>query len=356
MKEIESNYKPSEEGLKSKERLVVRFSGITISGRSGTGKTVSAEDLADLYSIPHERNIKTGQLMRKITGSGQISTGFMERDMEIDKKLDKMQREIILNSSPKNPFVLEGRLAGLIASEEKLKNPNLNVVSILFVAPSEIRIKRIFKRHVEDSKEKILILEADLNNALLSMASPEHISSILTDLNEEKKKAGMTLNDVGAQEKEREEKDLARWRKLYPRLGGIDPFNPANMDKQGKPIYDLIVNTKAPVNQVINEIHQKLKLEHFVISRDDFGPGDAGERSFQTIAQGATCEAYKDKTKKETCGKFSIGTVDIDISANLELFPYCGEQHAKQLEKDLILELKEKGKITVPGRNGFGRN
>lgn len=262
--------KPSEESLHTKEILIPKFGGITISGRSGTGKTVTAERLAELYSIPKERNIKTGQLVREITDSGQESQGFIKRAEYVDKEMDRMQRDIIRNSSPENPLLLEGRLAGVIANEERRKNPELIVVSILFVAQSEVRLKRILKRHKEDGLEKIQGLEIELDNTLKSHASADLVSSILDAINGEKSK-GISIKTVRAQEREREEKDLARWRKHHPQLEGIDPFNPAyvvkepGIKKKGakergeREFYDFIINTgELSVEATVKQINSFL--------------------------------------------------------------------------------------------------
>lgn len=90
------------------------------------------------------------------------------------------------------------------------------------------------------------------------------------------------------------------------------------------------------------------------IRREDFGPGYAGDWSYQTVLAGAMCVSYIDENKTE-CGKPSVGTVDVDIRATLDLFPYCSAEHAERLELDLVEEIEAQGRFTVPGRNGFGR-
>ncbi len=90
------------------------------------------------------------------------------------------------------------------------------------------------------------------------------------------------------------------------------------------------------------------------IRREDFGSGYAGDCSYRTVIAGVACVSYIDEVKTE-CGNPSVGTVDVDIRASLELFPYCSTEHARQLELDLVKEIEAQGGSTVPGRNGFGR-
>lgn len=280
--------RPTRESLPTKEILITKFSVVTISGRSGTGKTVTAEGLAELYSIPEERNKKTGQLMREITESGQESQGFIDRAEYVDKKLDRMQRELIRNSTPENPLLLEGRLAGVIANEERRKNPELIIASLLFVAPSAIRMERILKRHLEDNPE-LQRLKIELDNALKSDATPELVASILHDI----KSREINLKTVKDQEKEREQKDLARWRKHHPQLEGIDPFDPSYVVLESKSkitgrtrergereFYDFIIHTgdlsvEATVRQINSllirkKLVEKIKRQNFPQSGDIF--------------------------------------------------------------------------------------
>jgi len=90
------------------------------------------------------------------------------------------------------------------------------------------------------------------------------------------------------------------------------------------------------------------------IERENFGPGTAGDWAYQTIAGGATCVAFIDDEKTE-CGQKAIGTVDVDIRGDLDLFPHCTDEHAKLLTDQLVQEIENNGGYTVPSRNGFGR-
>ena len=242
----------SGENPTTKEILIPRFGVITISGRSGTGKTAVAEALAQMYSIPPERNIKTGQLFRNISQSGQEIQGFYEREEFIDHEMDKRQRELIQASSPDSPLMLEGRLAGFIASQEKLSNPRLEneVISLLFTAPARVRMKRILKRYLNDK-------HLEIEQALLNMASPEEIEKMYGGLREQKRT--MTTEWITNMERRRERKDLARWRKVHKQLTGIDPFSPNNRDNKGNRIYNFVISTGTKtVDEVVETINEIL--------------------------------------------------------------------------------------------------
>ena len=90
------------------------------------------------------------------------------------------------------------------------------------------------------------------------------------------------------------------------------------------------------------------------IRREDFGPGRAGDWAYQTILGGAICLTYVDDEKTE-CGQIATGTVDVDIRGDLDLFPFCTNEHGIILTKQLVEEIERNGSSTTPSRNGFGR-
>ncbi|OGH48077.1 MAG: hypothetical protein A3A51_02785 [Candidatus Levybacteria bacterium RIFCSPLOWO2_01_FULL_39_10] len=99
---------------------------------------------------------------------------------------------------------------------------------------------------------------------------------------------------------------------------------------------------------------ERLTEQTVDVKREAFGPGFAGEWAYQTILGGATCETYIDGGKNK-CGKKALGTVDVDIAGNLDLFPYCTEDHAVKLTSQLVGEIENNGNHTMPFRNGFER-
>lgn len=67
--------------------------GILISGPSGTGKTTLAELIAQVYKIPETRNIKIGEIIRRLSGNERV-VSIIERDPVVDKIVDDLQRHI----------------------------------------------------------------------------------------------------------------------------------------------------------------------------------------------------------------------------------------------------------------------
>lgn len=199
------------EGVESKEKLQLAVAVITLSGPSGTGKTSAAKILEQRIFETTKTNIvfiKAGELFREKVKqiSGQEMLTYAQRDFEVDKWIDDIQAQQIRKASLQHPLLLEGRLAGIIAREQKNKISNLSVVSILFTANPSTRYLRILRREREDHPN-------------------------------------LTFKDIKRLTTEREQGDLARWREMHPQLKGFNPFNKTGKDNVGNPIYDLIVDT-----------------------------------------------------------------------------------------------------------------
>lgn len=331
----------------SNEILLPRFGGITISGSSGTGKTALMKILTNDYSIDSARSFKTGEKMRQITGVGQASRGFMQRDRKVDREIDKWQEDVIRGADIHNPFILEGRLAGFISNN----TPEANVVSILLTAPNHERMKRILKRAKQDSFKKIAELEYEQYKALSLDEEPAVIEDInVRLLAEQTEYKSLTLKKIKRLEKERENADLKRWQEEHPELRGVFPFHPGNKTADGKPIYDIVISTNGlSVKQVTERVSAELKKLGKLVSSKDFGRGKAGQISFSAVLNEVPCEAFIGETKNQ-CGNIPIGTIDADIGASFDVFPYCREEHALILEKALRAETH-----SSLGRNGNGR-
>lgn len=193
----------------SQSPLELRVGCLTISGESGTGKTVIAEMLANRYGIPSNRNLKVGDLFRTIVGTPVV--GYVDRELTLDRQLDRLQAQIINDADPTQPFILEGRLAGVIASEEIRRAEENNetppsVVRLLFTGDELIRAQRVWRREVQTNPD-------------------------------------LTLEQVLEQGRERLRGDNQQWSKLHPQLAGIHPHSSLNQDNEGNPIYDLVVDT-----------------------------------------------------------------------------------------------------------------
>ena len=176
---------------------------ILISGPSRTGKTSAANLLADRYGI---RNVKIGEEFRKRTG---IDTSqFVNRDPAIDQEMDAFQVEMISSATSDNPFILEARLAAFLASKTRGKM-NLPVVTVLFWAPEAVRMERQLRKVRRDQPERMV-----------------------------------TLEDLTRGEQERVARDLELWKYVHPELDEKNVFDPNLTDAEGKPVYDLVIDTR----------------------------------------------------------------------------------------------------------------
>jgi cytidylate kinase len=177
---------------------------ILISGPSRTGKTTTAELLAARYGID---KVKIGEEFRKLTG---IDTSkFVDRPEDLDRQIDETQSRLIREATPDKPFILEARLAAYLASKERQIRPDLPIITVLFWAPEHVRMERQLRKVRRD----------DPNTRL-------------------------TLEDLRDGEREREARDLQLWEAVHPDIKGKNIFDPDLTDDHGKPVYDLVVDTR----------------------------------------------------------------------------------------------------------------
>ena len=271
MKERNPESESQKESLPNKEILVPFFGGLTVSGKSGTGKTSAMEILGDLYRIHPKRMFKGGETMREKTDV------YARRAKKHDIDIDQSQREFIRSADPQNPFIDEGRLAGFLATQELDKNPNLNVVRILFVASSAVRMNRLFNRRRSHNAKDINRLESELEIAYVNNAEPEEVIFLQETLQDLKSKT-FTLNSIRGEEVKRETDDMAQWKRIHPELQDIDDIfnpsfarvviNPAEINvfnKKGIKFYDFAVNTsRISVEEAAIEVNLQLKRMELV--------------------------------------------------------------------------------------------
>ena len=192
---------------------------ILISGPSRTGKTTAASILAERYGL---RSIKIGEMFRDETG---IDTSkWVGREREVDERMDRYQAALIRDATSDEPFILEARLAAFLASKERRANPDLPVVTVLFWAPESVRMERQLRKVRRDDPD-----------------SP------------------LTIEQLRDGEREREARDLALWRDVHPELDDQSVFDPGLTDPGGRPVYDLVVDTRIGMpNACANEVHDYL--------------------------------------------------------------------------------------------------
>ena len=102
-----------------------------------------------------------------------------------------------------------------------------------------------------------------------------------------------------------------------------------------------------------NRPQQEVVINSNVIKRSDFGPGDAGERSWNLINNKATCEAIVGGKK---CGLPAIQVLNYDVLGDLECLPICGDEHCQEVRTTIERELESQGRSTAFGINGWGRS
>jgi len=114
---------------------------------------------------------------------------------------------------------------------------------------------------------------------------------------------------------------------------------------------DLTLDIKLLYNSEMNFQERKIKRGKENFSRDQFGPGIAGEKAYRIISSGAECEAILSPNKK--CGKRGIMTLDFDVLGELEQLVSCGDEHMELMKEIVDRDLGERK--TVFGINGWGR-
>lgn len=177
---------------------------ILISGPSRTGKTTTAELLAARYGID---KVKIGEEFRKLTG---IDTAkFVDRPEELDRQIDESQSRRIRQATADKPFILEARLAAYLASRERQLQPDLPIITVLFWAPEHVRMERQLRKVRRDDPQTKL-----------------------------------TLEDLRDGEREREARDLEKWKAVHPDIDDKNVFDPQLSDDNGKAVYDLVVDTR----------------------------------------------------------------------------------------------------------------
>lgn len=116
---------------------------ITISGTPGSGKTTVARLLAQRLGVPH---VYAGDIYRAEAEKRGISlaelNALAERDHSIDRALDASMAAYARSGG----VVLEGRLAGFIADEERV-----DALKVWLTASDAVRAERVAGREGQNT-------------------------------------------------------------------------------------------------------------------------------------------------------------------------------------------------------------
>jgi hypothetical protein len=98
---------------------------------------------------------------------------------------------------------------------------------------------------------------------------------------------------------------------------------------------------------------QEKAPKYNLVSRENFGPGMAGEKAFLAIASGAVCESKT--THKDKQNPLGDRTVGFDIGGAYDFVVVCSEACEQAVRNIIEKELLELGRVPSFDKNGFGR-
>lgn len=119
---------------------------ITVSGNSGSGKSLGARSIAKTFNLKH---VKAGEILRELAKMKKISVVKMSeiREPEVDYKMDKRSLKLAMEGN----VVLDARLSGWVAGDWA-------DVKIFYECPLDVKTKRVAKRDnisVEEALERL---------------------------------------------------------------------------------------------------------------------------------------------------------------------------------------------------------
>ena len=216
-------FTPAQELPVAKEKWKINAALVIIIGKPGTGKTITANKMKEMYGL---KIYKAGQNIRTESGANTAQVQYVDRPVAEDLSIDKQQIEIIRNSTPENPKLIESHLGAWLAFQYRQEN-KYPIVVIKLEGEEEKRHTRLQKRLKEAGES-------------------------------------LSLAEIARREKERAEKDRAQWAEAYPdhpELKTFDPYDDAFLD----PRVDFTINTSnLTVEQTQSAIHEKLQERKMV--------------------------------------------------------------------------------------------
>ena len=125
---------------------------ITISGEPGSGKTTVARLLARQLGLPH---VYAGDLYRQEAQRRGLSLEEFNRLCEADHSIDRNLDAEMARRARAGRVVLEGRLAGYIAQQEKLA-----ALKVWLTASEDVRARRVAEREGQDWQQILRVNDA----------------------------------------------------------------------------------------------------------------------------------------------------------------------------------------------------
>ncbi len=125
---------------------------IAVSGKPGTGKTTYARFIAARYGL---RYVSNGMLFRQLAREKGLTFEELHRIAEEDPSIDRLIDQRAIEEARKGGVVVEGHLAAWVLKD-------VAHVKIVFVAPLEVRARRIAAREglsYEEALKQVLFRE-----------------------------------------------------------------------------------------------------------------------------------------------------------------------------------------------------
>lgn len=222
------------EEIAPRKEYILCVNGILFSGPPGTGKTAVIKRTAEGLGVPETRVFKAGNKLREraFQETGAPVTGHFPRPLTVDEELDQAQLDLIIQSSPQKPFLLESHLSGFLVDRLRKQCKRVGVirppvVTIHLTGNDEVLRLRVFKRD-KRVKPKLTRAESDLETTI------------------------------------RRSENRKQWEQLYPELRNIDLENPN--------LYDLYIDTThlsitAVKNLIINLLLSRGAIEERIIQK-----------------------------------------------------------------------------------------
>ncbi len=118
------------------------------------------------------------------------------------------------------------------------------------------------------------------------------------------------------------------------------------------------IDSSAYTLTIEQSIQADISSSEVLPSRDQFGPGNAGNIAFSIVSFGEGCATYvpDEKTQDQRpCGLPSQMTVGFDIGSSYDALGACTNEHRDELKEQIKSTSPNPNSISFD-HNGFGRS